>query len=43
MNKPNIHNNIDISSFRNGLNHPLSSIGFYFKSKIIEGSCEVKK
>ena len=39
INKPNIHNNIiDISSFQNGLNDPFSSTGFYFKSKVIEGS-----
>ena len=32
-----------MSSFRNGLNHPFSYTSFYFKSKIIEGSHEVKK
>ena len=44
MNELNIHNNITgISSFLNGLNHPLGSTGFYFKSKIVEDSREVKK
>ena len=44
MNELNIHNNITgISSFLNGLNHPLDSTGFYFKSKIVEDSREVKK
>ena len=40
MNKPNIHNNIigGISSFQNGVNDFFSSTGFYFKSKVIEGS-----
>ena len=39
MNKPNIHTDIiGISSFRDVLTHPLSAIGFYFKSKIVEGS-----
>ena len=34
-----IHNNIiDISSFQSGLNNLLSSTGFYFKSKVIQGS-----
>ena len=37
MNKQNIHNNIGISSFENGFNHPFSSTGFYFKRKITEG------
>ena len=36
MNKPNIHNNIDISSFQNGLNHSCNSTDFYIKNKIIE-------
>ena len=37
--KPNIHNNIaGISSFQNGLNNLCSSNGFYFRSKVIEGS-----
>ena len=37
---PNIYNNIigGISSFQNGLNDLFSSTGFYFKSKVIEGS-----
>ena len=36
---PNTHNNIiDISSFQTGLNVIINSTGFYFKSKIIEGS-----
>ena len=43
MNKSNLHNDIGISSFRNGLNHPFGPTGFYFKSKIIDGSYEVKK
>lgn len=44
MNKPKMHNNTRISSFQNGLNnHPLRSTGLYFKSKIMEGSQEVKK
>ena len=39
INVPNIHNNIiDISRFQTGLNVLFSSIGFYFKSKVIEGS-----
>ena len=38
INKPNIHNNIDISSFQNGLNDLFSSTGFYLTSKVIEGS-----
>ena len=40
MNKTNIHNNIigGISNFWNGLNDLFSSSGFYFKSKVIEGS-----
>ena len=44
MNKPNIHNNIigSISSFQNGLNNLFSSTGFYFESKVIEGSHEGK-
>ena len=34
-----MHNNIiDISSFQTGLNVLFSSTGFYFKSKVIEGS-----
>ena len=36
MNKPNIHNNIDISSFQNGLNNLFSSTGVYLKSKVRE-------
>ena len=36
MNKPNIHNNIGNSSFQNVRNHPFSSTGFYFKSKILK-------
>ena len=36
-------NIIGISGFRNGLNHPFSSAGSYFKSKITDGSHEVKK
>lgn len=43
MNKPKMHNNTRISSFQNRLNHPLRSTGLYFKSKIMEGSQEVKK
>ena len=44
MNIPNINTNvIDISSFRIGLNHPFSSTGFCFKSKIMEGGHEVQK
>ena len=44
INKPNIHNNIiDISSFQNGLNILFSSTGFYFKSKVLEGSHKGKK
>ena len=43
MNIPNMHNNvIDISSFQTGLNVLLSSTGFYFKSKVIEGSHKEK-
>ena len=40
MNKPNIHNNVigGISSFQNEFNDLFSSTGFYFKSKVIEGS-----
>ena len=39
INKPNIHNNItDISNFQNGLNILFVSTGFYFKSKVLEGS-----
>ena len=42
MNKPNIHINIIIiSSFLTGLKNPLSSNGFYLKSKIVEGSYEI--
>ena len=36
MNKPNIHNNIDTSSFQNGLNNLFSSTGVYLKSKVRE-------
>ena len=32
------NNNIDISSFQNGLNNLFSSTGFYLKSKVIEGN-----
>ena len=44
MNKPNIQNNITgrIPSFQNGLNKLFTSIGFYFKSKVIEGSLKGK-
>ena len=44
MNKPNIQNNIigSIPSFQNGLNKLFSSIGFCFKSKVIEGSLKGK-
>ena len=44
MNKPNIQNNIigSIPSFQNGLNKLFTSIGFYFKSKVIEGSLKGK-
>ena len=44
MNKPNIQNNIigSIPSFQNELNKLFSSIGFYFKSKVIEGSLKEK-
>ena len=39
INKSNRHNNtIDISSFQNGLDNLFSTTGFYFKSKILEGS-----
>ena len=39
MNKPNIHSNIgSISCFQNGLNDLSCSTGFYFKSKVLEGS-----
>ena len=42
MNEPDMHTNIiDISSSQNGLNHPFSSTGFYFKSKIVEDSHEM--
>ena len=41
INKPNIHINNGISSFQNGLND-LNSTGFYFKSKVTEGSHEGK-
>ena len=37
INKPNIHINNGISSFQNGLNDP-NSTGFYFNSKVTEGS-----
>ena len=41
INKPNIQNNIFvISSFQTGLNELFSSTGFYFESKVIEGSHE---
>ena len=45
MNQPKIHNDSDtlLSSFRNEFNHPFSSTGYYFKSKIIEGSRVVKE
>ena len=44
INKPNIHNKITgISSFENGLNDVLSSTGFYFKSKVQQGSHKDKK
>ena len=33
-----MHNNIGISSFQTGLNVLFSSTGFYFKSKVMEGS-----
>ena len=43
-NKPSIHNNIiGFSSFQNGLNNLLSSTGFYFKGKVIEGRHNWKK
>ena len=44
MNKPNIQNNIigSIPSFQNGLNKLFTSIGFYFKSKVIESSLKGK-
>ena len=38
-----MHNEIiAISSFQNGLNDLFSSTGFYFKSKVIVGSCKGK-
>ena len=40
MNKPNKQNNIGISNFQTGLNDLFKSTGFYFKSKVIEGSHE---
>ena len=43
MNKQNMHNNTDISSLQNGLSPYFGSVGYYFKSKIIEGSHEAKK
>ena len=44
INKSNIQNNIIvISSFQTGLNELFSSTGFYFESKVIEGSHEKKK
>ena len=44
IDKPNIQNNIIvISSFQTGLNELFSSTGFYFESKVIEGSHEKKK
>ena len=44
MNKPNTHNKIiGISSFQNRLKERFSSIGFYFESKVIEGSQKTKK
>ena len=42
MNKTNIDIG-NISSFQNGLNDILSSTGFYFNSKVIEGSHKRKK
>ena len=37
-----MHTNIiGISSLQSGLNHPLSSIGFYAKSEIVGGSHEM--
>ena len=41
MNKLYMHTNIEISSFQNGLNHPLSLTGFYFKSEDVKGSHEM--
>ena len=41
MNKLYMHTNIEISSFQNGLNHPLSLTDFYFKSEDVEGSHEM--
>ena len=42
-NKPNIHDNIiGISNFQNGINNLFSSTVLYFKSKVIEGSCQGK-
>ena len=39
INRLNMHNNgIAILSFKNGLTNLFSSTGFYFKSKIVEGS-----
>ena len=45
MNKPNIHNNIigGISSFQIGLKDLISSTGFYFKRKVLEGSLKREK
>ena len=37
-NKPNIHNNTGISSFKNGLKDLFSLTGFFVESKVIEGS-----
>ena len=43
INKSNICNNIiGISNFQNALNDLFSSTGFYFKSKVIEGSLKGK-
>ena len=43
INKPNIQKNIIvISSFKTGPNDLFSSTGFYFKSKVIEGSHKKK-
>ena len=43
INKSNIcHNIIGISNFQNALNDLFSSTGFYFKSKVIEGSLKGK-
>ena len=42
INKPTMQNNLVISSFQTGLNDLFSSTGFYFKSKVIEGSHKKK-